>query len=218
MTRGGILAPMSVAAKLQIKPGLRVFVKGDAGPLALSSEVVRVRRMADADVAILFVTKAAEVAALPETLPRITWLAHPKKTSGIASELSRDTGWDALFSRGFVGVASVAIDATWSALRVRPGTDEERAKAAKLRAGMRRPSETRTAKKPPAVLPDDLVRAIGKSAAAKKTAATLAPSHVREYADWITSAKKPETRAARIEKAVAMLAAGQRDRNAAYRG
>lgn len=216
---------MSVAKKLQIKPNHRVYVRGAPksalaalAPLPAGASIVT--RAGKADVALFFVTKAREVdaiAAAPAGLAPVTWLAYPKKTSGVPTELTRDEGWDPLFSRGFVGVASVAIDEVWSALRVRLGTAEERAKARTLREGMRRPGEKRTGKKPPAKLPADLVRAIAGDAAAEKTAASLAPSHVREYADWIESAKKPQTRLSRIAKAAEMLRAGQRDRNARYR-
>lgn len=34
----------------------------------------------------------------------------------------------------------------------------------------------------------------------------LAPSHRREYADWIATAKKPATKAARVERALALIA------------
>ena len=35
-------------------------------------------------------------------------------------------------------------------------------------------------------------------------------SHKKDYVDWIESAKRPETRARRIEKALAMLSEGRR--------
>ena len=40
-----------------------------------------------------------------------------------------------------------------------------------------------------------------------QTFAAFSYSHRKEFADWIESAKKPETRAARVEKALAMIAA-----------
>jgi uncharacterized protein YdeI (YjbR/CyaY-like superfamily) len=39
-----------------------------------------------------------------------------------------------------------------------------------------------------------------------KTFAALSYSHRKELVDWIAQAKKPETRANRIEKCIAMLA------------
>lgn len=45
------------------------------------------------------------------------------------------------------------------------------------------------------------------AAAQNKTFAALSYSHCKELVDWIAQAKKPETRASRIEKCIAMLAA-----------
>jgi hypothetical protein len=55
--------------------------------------------------------------------------------------------------------------------------------------------------------PRDLLTAIRKDAAALATWKRWSFSHQRETVDWITSAKKPETRARRVEKAVSMLKA-----------
>jgi uncharacterized protein YdeI (YjbR/CyaY-like superfamily) len=40
----------------------------------------------------------------------------------------------------------------------------------------------------------------------KSALARMSPSHRKEYVDWISSAKRPETRAQRIAKAIAMIA------------
>lgn len=40
----------------------------------------------------------------------------------------------------------------------------------------------------------------------------MAYTHRKEYAGWIAEAKKPETRARRIEKAAAMIAEGRPQR------
>jgi hypothetical protein len=61
-------------------------------------------------------------------------------------------------------------------------------------------------------VPPDLEFALGEHPEAAAFFATLAPSHKKEYVLWIDEAKKPETRAARIAKAVAMLQAKTRRR------
>jgi len=53
--------------------------------------------------------------------------------------------------------------------------------------------------------PSDLGAALAGAGLAEFFAGCTA-SHRREYLKWIGEAKKPETRAARIEKTVAMLA------------
>ena len=48
------------------------------------------------------------------------WLAYPKKSGKIATDLTRDAGWGPMFDAGWIVVAIVSIDETWSAVRFRP--------------------------------------------------------------------------------------------------
>jgi hypothetical protein len=54
-------------------------------------------------------------------------------------------------------------------------------------------------------VPADLEAALKRVPSEAKTFAALSYSHKKEFVEWIESAKKPETRANRIEKAVSML-------------
>jgi hypothetical protein len=47
------------------------------------------------------------------------WLCYPKKSGRIATDITRDIGWEPVHRAGFLGVAQVAVDADWSALRFR---------------------------------------------------------------------------------------------------
>ena len=58
--------------------------------------------------------------------------------------------------------------------------------------------------------PADLKKALTGGAKAKAGFEALSPSNRKLYVEWITGAKRAETRAARIEKALPMLAAGKR--------
>ncbi|QGQ97823.1 DUF1905 domain-containing protein [Paenibacillus psychroresistens] len=55
-------------------------------------------------------------------------------------------------------------------------------------------------------IPLDLEAALAKSVQIKTIFSELAYSHQKEYIEWIISAKKAETRTARIEKALLMIA------------
>src|SRR5207253_1219691 len=44
------------------------------------------------------------------------WIAYPKTTSKIASDLNRDCSWDVLTETGYEGVEQVALDHVWSAI------------------------------------------------------------------------------------------------------
>ncbi len=62
--------------------------------------------------------------------------------------------------------------------------------------------------RPPAVeLPKDFGDALAKNPKAKLKFDKMPPSHQREYADWVGSAKKQETRAKRIAEALEMTEA-----------
>lgn len=71
--------------------------------------------------------------------------------------------------------------------------------------GRRPPAKT----KPDLALPEDLGAALAKSSAAKKNFAEFSPSCRREYIEWITEAKRAETRVRRIETAVEWIAKGK---------
>lgn len=59
------------------------------------------------------------------------------------------------------------------------------------------------------VVPDDLATALGDAPDARTFFDGLSYTSRRAYVLWIEDAKKPETRIARVAKAVEMLAAGQ---------
>jgi hypothetical protein len=59
-------------------------------------------------------------------------------------------------------------------------------------------------------VPVELQRALKADRAAKAVFDALAYSHRKEYAEWIAAAKKPETKTARILKALGLLKSGVR--------
>ena len=59
------------------------------------------------------------------------------------------------------------------------------------------------------VVPGNILVALGKNKKAFATFEAFSPSHKREYLDWVTEAKLPETRARRLEKMIQMLAKGK---------
>jgi ribosomal protein L11 len=62
-------------------------------------------------------------------------------------------------------------------------------------------------------VPADLKKALARSPAQSNAFAALSYSHQKEYVDWIEQAKRPETRANRIEKTMTLLAAGKKSRS-----
>ena len=65
-------------------------------------------------------------------------------------------------------------------------------------------------------VPADLSAAFKKNKTAAATWAKFPPGHRREYIEWITDAKRPETRAKRLATTLEWLTAGK-PRNWQYR-
>jgi uncharacterized protein YdeI (YjbR/CyaY-like superfamily) len=70
--------------------------------------------------------------------------------------------------------------------------------------------ERRRAPKAPLTVPQDLQAAIDAAPAARATWAAFPPSCQREYVEWVTEAKREETRAKRLGQTVEWLAEGKR--------
>lgn len=76
-------------------------------------------------------------------------------------------------------------------------------------AGVKSPAR-KSAPKPLLETPPELVAALAQAPAAKAEFDAFPPGCRREYIDWITGAKRPETRARRVAEAVAWMAEGKR--------
>lgn len=88
-------------------------------------------------------------------------------------------------------------------------------KAAKLNEeGVKAPRAQKARAKPLAA-PDDLTGALKRNRKALATFEAFPPSHRREYIEWITEAKRDDTRQRRIAQAVEWIAEG-RHRNWKY--
>ena len=86
--------------------------------------MARLARLAQFDIAILFVTsREGLAAALARALGKLAqggmiWVAWPKKASGVATDVTEDTVRDVALPLGMVDVKVCAIDATWSGLKL----------------------------------------------------------------------------------------------------
>jgi len=75
--------------------------------------------------------------------------------------------------------------------------------------GITAPPRRAARPKPPLRTPPDLGAALRKHTKARATWEDSSPSHRREYVEWITEAKRPETRARRVATTVEWLAEGK---------
>ncbi|MBA2920979.1 hypothetical protein GON01_03305 [Sphingomonas sp. MAH-20] len=64
--------------------------------------------------------------------------------------------------------------------------------------------------KPPLAIPDDLRAALAANPGAQAAYDGFPPGQQREYLEWVTEARRPETRAKRVARAVEWMAEGKR--------
>jgi hypothetical protein len=204
---------MSVAAKLRIKPEQPLWVVN--GPdmaeqvFAGAGYMTAVPKNRLVGQVVLFAANKAELehyfSRLADKLltDALLWIAYPKKTGKIKSDITRDSGWEAVFGAGYEPVTQIAIDDDWSALRFRPANSIKD----KLRDVPMEERETegidyvnRTTK-----LPKDVVQAMKPYKGLETFFDSLAFTHRKEHLIEVVSAKKPETRQRRIDKMVEML-------------
>lgn len=84
-------------------------------------------------------------------------------------------------------------------------------KAAEIKdKGVKKPATPKLKTKRTALtVPDYLANALKRNASARKTWDRFSPSHRKEYIDWLTGAKREETREKRLETTLAQLAEGK---------
>ncbi len=82
-------------------------------------------------------------------------------------------------------------------------------KAAKVNEAGVKKSPPRSRGKQKISVPSDLKAALEKNAKARKTFDNFSYSHKKEYVEWITGAKRDETRKRRLQTAIKWLAQGK---------
>jgi hypothetical protein len=124
--------PTTLAQKMKLKPGQRAVVVNapegylkELGPLPAGVEMAA-RLQGKFDWVQLFVKNRAALekdlakvvrALKPESL---LWIAYPKGSSKIQTNLTRDKGWDAVAQADLKWVTLISVNDTWSAFAVRP--------------------------------------------------------------------------------------------------
>ncbi|HSK48601.1 MAG TPA: hypothetical protein VLA05_11470 [Coriobacteriia bacterium] len=119
----------TVAEKLRLKPGMRAALlhvpEGLHERLAIPEGVEPVQLAPGVDFILDFATNQAEaeerLSALKPAVgaKTVAWMGYPKGSKAAGHDISRDTIWSFAETIGLVLNANIAIDETWSAVRMR---------------------------------------------------------------------------------------------------
>ncbi|HQW83764.1 MAG TPA: YdeI/OmpD-associated family protein [Ferruginibacter sp.] len=213
----------SLLEKLQLKDEKNLLIQGLPSSiekqflkLNFSKGVTPLLKKRKIDFALVFAVNQKQLAAiLAEVIPALHenakfWIAYPKLTSKIASDLSRDKNWDFVSDYGFDTVRMIALDNVWSAGRFKK-TDTISKKTESYSSANPAPGvdyENKIVTAPPA-----LQNLLKKNKKAHAFFESLAFSHKREYIEWILSAKKEETIQKRLNTTIEKLSASKKNFN-----
>ncbi len=119
----------ALSQKLGLKPGFRIFAEGApadyrriVGGLPERARLLAQPR-APLDMIHVFATEAKGLAGRLRKFRKVMapdgmiWVSWPKKTSGVASDLSDVVVRDTALSLGLVDIKVCAIDEVWSGLK-----------------------------------------------------------------------------------------------------
>ena len=197
--------------------GLPSSIEKQFSKVNFAKNVTPLLRSRRIDFALVFAINQNQLnGILDDVLPALhdeakLWIAYPKSSSKIATNLNRDCSWDKVVNAGYEGVRQVALDSVWSALRFK--------KCEKIRTMSRASANGGT---PAAVegvdfisrtvtLPESLQKQLQlkKHRKALEHFEKLSFTNKKEYVQWITSAKREETRQTRLSATVEKLLAGK---------
>jgi hypothetical protein len=128
---GGPVGTTPLVKKLRLQAGQRMLLLNapdnfQAEIIAIPPGIEVVSQIdGEFDFVLIF---AKQSSYLTEVLPDVVqslehdglfWVAFPKKSSGVETDLSRDLFWEIMLTHGYRAVTQVYIDETWTAMRFR---------------------------------------------------------------------------------------------------
>ncbi|MCU0338104.1 MAG: YdeI/OmpD-associated family protein [Sediminibacterium sp.] len=173
-------------------------------------------RLAFIDFALVFAINQNQLnSILKEVMPALHleskfWVAYPKTTSKIVSDLNRDCSWDILCDNGYEAVSQIALDHVWTAMRFKK-SEQIPARVAAKNADAKVEADSVDFEKRLVVPPAELEKMFTKYQNAREFFSKLSFTNQKEYVTWIEGAKKTETRQRRLEAAVEKLLAGKKN-------
>jgi hypothetical protein len=135
-----VLAPsLSVVEKLQLKDEKNLLVQGLPSTiekqfvkLSFSKNVTPLLKIKKIDFALVFAISHYQLKdILKDVVPALAkdaklWIAYPKVSSKIVSDLSRECNWECIALHGLETERTVALDNVWCAMRFKKAEKSKR--------------------------------------------------------------------------------------------
>lgn len=215
------MSDQTLFEKLQLKDEKNLLIQGIPSTiekqfikLSFAKCVTPLLKIKKIDFALVFaVSKKQLCDILTDVIPVLQpdakfWVAYPKLTSKIASDLNRDCKWDSMDKFGFEIDCQTEIDSTWTVVRFKRLANAAPAKKAAI---SKVPVLGSTDSNGRALdVPEELKTLFKKNKPAETFFESLPIINKREYVDWVIGAKKSETKIKRLDTVVERLATGKK--------
>ena len=216
------MSNLSLFEKLQLADekclliqGLPSSIEKQFAKLSYAKNVTPLVKSRKVDFALLFAINQNQLQnIMKDVMPALhidskLWVAYPKVTSKIVSDLNRESSWDFFTQNAYEGVSLVDLDHMWSAMRFIKVGSTSHLKPVEEKVEEKIEMKAVEFEKKLAIIPNVLEKAFVKHKQAKEIFSLLSPSHQNEYVDWIEGAKKEETKQRRSDTVIEKLIAGK---------
>ena len=211
----------NILEKLQLKEEKNILIQGlpssiekQFAKLSYNKNLTPLLKTRKIDFALIFAINQLqlnnilkEVFSALHTESKL-WIAYPKTTSKIVSDLNRDASWEILSKNDYEAVRQVTLDHVWIAMRFKkldqiPNRNRTfvEFKAANIKID--------DFEKRLIALPIELDKLFAAHEEAREFFTSLSILHQKEYLSWIQGAKKEETKQKRLEATLEKLLAGK---------
>mgnify|MGYP003327726071 FL=1 len=213
----------NILEKLQLKEEKNILIQGlpssvekQFAKLSYNKNLTPLLKTRKIDFALIFAINQLqlnnilkEVFSALHTESKL-WIAYPKTTSKIVSDLNRDASWEILSKNDYEAVRQVTLDHVWIAMRFKkldqiPNRNRTfvEFKAANIKID--------DFEKRLIALPIELDKLFAAHEEAREFFTSLSILHQKEYLSWIQGAKKEETKQKRLDETIEKLLAGKQN-------
>ena len=220
------MSNLSLFEKLQLKDEKSMLIQGlpssiekQFAKLSYAKNVTPLVKSRKIDFALVFAINQNQLQnIMKDIMPALhndskLWVAYPKITSKIVSDLNRESSWDFFTQNSYEGVSLVDLDHMWSAMRFKKnGIAATQVKQPEIKEKAEEKVEVKGIgfDKKLTAIPSVLEKAFTKHKQAKEIFTSLPASHQNEYLVWIEGAKKEETKQRRLDSVIEKLMSGKK--------
>lgn len=195
--------------------GLPSSIEKQFAKISFSKNVTPLLRNKKIDFALVFAINHQQLCSiLKDVFPALhssskVWIAYPKSSSKIVSDLNRVDCWEILSKNSYEkGEEEIVLDNVWGAVKFTKVQVEEPAEAASIA------TKTPRAKgfdKKLSIIPAELDALFVKHNKAKEFFSSLPSANQKEYVTWIEGAKRSDTKQKRLASTLEKLLAGKKN-------